>query len=442
MAVLREATLFAAVGLLVGGIDELIVDLLYLRHRRRGAAPHLAELPPPRRRYAMFVAAWDEADVIGRMLATAAARLEHADLAIFVGTYPNDPATADAVAEVALADRRIRPVVGHQAGPTTKAACLNTLWRAMLAEERHTGRPYDAVLIHDAEDVVHAGELHVIDRALDGHDAVQLPVRPLPRGGAHLVGGCYLDEFAEAHGKTMVVRAAIGAGMPLAGVGCAVARPVLDRIAVARGGAPFDPASLTEDYELGLAIAGVGGRATIAHVREGAGGRPVAVEAYFPATLDTAVRQKARWLIGIALAGWDRLGWRGSRSVGDAWMRMRDRRGPLAMLVLLAAYAALALWVAAIALDLPQPALPAWLEAVLAINGALLLWRLGWRYASVARLYGRAEGLRALPRLVVGNIVAMMAARRAVVRYVAMLRGAPTWWDKTAHQFPDVVPDA
>jgi adsorption protein B len=34
----------------------------------------------------------------------------------------------------------------------------------------------------------------------------------------------------------------------------------------------------------------------------------------------------------------------------------------------------------------------------------------------------------------------MLAARRALVRYVRMLGGAPTTWDKTAHRFPDAAP--
>jgi adsorption protein B len=52
-----------------------------------------------------------------------------------------------------------------------------------------------------------------------------------------------------------------------------------------------------------------------------------------------AVRQKTRWIHGIALQSWDRMGWMG-RPV-DVWMALRDRRGPLVALVLGAAYALL-----------------------------------------------------------------------------------------------------
>ena len=95
--------------------------------------------------------------------------------------------------------------------------------------------------------------------------------------------------------------------MPLAGTGCAIAVPILAAIAATRQGAPFDATSLTEDYELGLRIAELGGRATFARVRD-ANGLLVAVRAFFPDRIDAAVRQKARWMTGIALAGWDRTG--------------------------------------------------------------------------------------------------------------------------------------
>ena len=311
----------------------------------------------------------------------------------------------------------------------------------MRDDEAHAGAEFAAVVIHDAEDVVHRGELTVFADRLRSADAVQLPVSPLRRPGAHMIGGTYLDEFSESHAKQLVVREAIGAGLPLAGVGCAISRPMLDRIATARGGLPFDALSLTEDYEIGLAVAALGGRTTLARVAETPGGPLVAVRAYFPATLDAAVRQKARWMIGIALAGWDRVGWAWWRHVGEHWMRMRDRRAPLAAAVLLAAYLALLLWSAALVVTLfgaPMPASPSGTLALLLVaNGALLLWRMAMRAAFVGRRYGISEALLSMPRMLVGNIVAMMAARRAVARYVAMLRGAPTAWDKTAHQFPD-----
>ena len=447
-AVAREAMLFAAFGFLLGGLDDLAIDLAWLwtRLSRRGVGlPATLDLYPVRspRRIAVFVAAWDEAAVIGAMLRASLARFDHPDYRLYVGTYPNDRATITAVAEVAADDPRVRLVIGPEDGPTTKAGCLNTLWRALLREEAQGGPRAVAVVLHDAEDVVHPGELRVFDALIGEYAVVQLPVLPLVDRGAKLVSGHYADEFAEGHARTMVVRQMLGAGLPLAGVGCAIERAMLERVAAARGGAPFDADSLTEDYELGLRIASAGGRGVLARVRERAGGPLVAVRAYFPATVDAAVRQKARWMTGIALAGWDRIGWGAALDWREHWMRMRDRRAPIAVLVLAIAYLALVAWGVSIvahgvggggALDIPAPMI-----LLLRINAGLLVWRLLSRALLTGRAYGWREAAWSLPRAIVGNYIALLAARRAMVGYVRSLRGAALTWDKTRHVFPDIA---
>jgi len=214
----------------------------------RGALAVVADLGGERPGHiAVFVAAWDESAVIGAMLRAALARFDHPDYAIHVGAYPNDRPTIDAIAEVAAADSRVRLVIGADDGPTTKAGCLNAIWRAMLRDEA-AGAPFaKAVVLHDAEDIVHPAELVIFDRLIDRHWVVQVPVLPLVDRRSPLISGHYADEFAESHAKQMVVRECLGAGLPLAGVGCAIARPALDLIAAQRGGGPFDPTSLTED---------------------------------------------------------------------------------------------------------------------------------------------------------------------------------------------------
>jgi len=454
-AIAREATLFAAIWFLVGGVDDLLVDLIYLARRVRlglaGPPPHALLSPEsvepiPPGRIAVFVAAWDESQVIGRMLRAALGRFDHADYAIYVGTYPNDPATIAAVAEVAEKDSRIRLVIGGTPGPTTKADCLNALWRALLRDEAAEGLPALGVVLHDAEDIVHALELRVFAQWLQHCSAVQLPVLPLPHPRSRFVAGHYCDEFAEAHAKTLVVRQALGAGLPLAGVGCAIRRDMLGAIAEARGGSPFDATSLTEDYELGLTIHAMGGRAMLARVPECVGGPPVAVRAYFPDTLRAAVRQKARWLTGIALAGWDRTGWHAAAHLGDNWMRMRDRRATLALPVLAIAYCTLLLWSVSVFVHLvvgtAALVLDPYVRMVLWANFALVGWRLLVRVAFVRHAYGWREALWSVPRVLVGNYIALFAARRAIGLYTGMLFGAAPRWDKTDHQFPDLPEQA
>lgn len=162
--------LFAAAGLLIGGLDDLIVDLCFLVRRGmgRGAIPaHLDRLPAPTDSgcLAIFVAAWDEQAVIGQMLATAVARIDHPDYRLYVGVYPNDPGTIAAARAVAATDPRIRVIVGPRNGPTTKADCLNSLWRALVADAAE--RPIKAVVLHDA-DVVGQGTGKAVGVGLNG----------------------------------------------------------------------------------------------------------------------------------------------------------------------------------------------------------------------------------------------------------------------------------
>ncbi|KQN81250.1 glycosyl transferase family protein [Sphingomonas sp. Leaf62] len=441
----RETMLFAAIGFLIGGIDDLAVDLAYIvraiRMRwRRSGVPVMADFPVATccGRIAVLVPAWDEAAVIGAMLRATLGRFDHPDWRLYAGAYPNDRATIDAITAVAAQDARVRLVLNPHPGPTTKADCLNALWRAVLADGAAEGRAFTAIVLHDAEDVVHPGELRLYDHLLRRADAVQIPVLPLPDPASRWVSGHYIDEFAESHGRQLPVRDALGAGLPFAGVGCAISTSMLARIAESRGGLPFDDASLTEDYELGLTVRALGGRGVFVRALETPDGPPVAVRAYFPATLGTAIRQKARWMTGIALAGWDRTGWH--RGWRDHWMRMRDRRTILAIPVLAIAYIALVTWGIDKALHWWRGSEPASVETgmlwVLFANVALFGWRMAVRFEMVRRAYGRGEALRSIPRVFVGNFVALFAARRAIIRYAALLRGQPVRWDKTAHHFP------
>ena len=120
-------------------------------------------------------------------------------------------------------------------------------------------------------------------------------------------------------------------------------------------------------------------------------------------------------------------------------MLLRDRRGPFTALLLLVGYAILLsggiLWVAAL-LGVPVPHPwhdDPWLGPLLAANLVGLIWRVVMRFVFTAREYGSREGLWAVARIPVCNIIAIMAARRAVGAYIGALRGATVRWDKTFH---------
>ncbi len=448
----RELLLFAASFFVLGAIDEIAVDLAWLWLRLTGRARTAQvdrashEGRPLAGRAALLIPTWREESIIAATLAHALAAWPQKDLRIYVGCYCNDPQTVQAVMEGAGCDSRVRLVINDRCGPTTKADCLNRLYAAMEADEERWGVRYRLVVLQDAEDVVDPAALPLLDAAIDLADFVQIPVLPEPQSTSRFVGSHYCEEFAESHGKSLVVRQALGAALPAAGVGCAFARDMLGRIAGASpSGMPFSVESLTEDYELGLRIEAAGGRSCFLRAR-GEDGRLVATRACFPARLELSVRQKARWIHGISLQSWDRLGWSGGAV--ETWMRLRDRRGPLTALVLFCAYLVLllagGLWLAG-KFGLGRPWEPDGLLLVLLwANLASFAWRSVMRFAFTAREYGVGVGLMALARLPHSNVIAILAGRRALFAYVGTLLGAEVRWDKTyhhAHPSSLLVPD-
>ena len=434
----HELLLFAAIWFAVGALDEFGIDLLWLWLRatgrvRTGKAPE--DVHAPLRGLAVvLVPAWQEASVVGTMLKHTFTAWPQAELRIYAGCYRNDVETLAALTGAGR-DPRLRIVVHDRPGPTTKADCLNRLYAALIEDERRGGWRARSLILHDAEDMVHPAALTLLDRGLDDADFVQLPVRPEPQAGSAWIAGHYCDEFAESHGKAMVVRDWLGVGLPSAGVGCAFSRDSIEAIARRRGTPePFAAECLTEDYECGLLVEQIGGATRFIRVRD-AEGKLVATREFFPAALGSAVRQKTRWVHGIAFQGWDRLGW-DARPL-ELWMRLRDRRAPLTAIVLGAAYLLLiispVLFVAQ-GLDLyrPQPFEPA-LRWLLIGNFVALVWRTLFRAVFTAREYSLYEGVMAVMRVPLANIIAIMAGRGAISAYLASLYSGRVKWDHTIH---------
>jgi bacteriophage N4 adsorption protein B len=446
----HELLLFSATWFLIGGIDELGVDTIWIIRRIYRRVRFYRKVQPQTTNelesaenpglIIVFIPTWQEAGVIGAMLRRCHECWADGNIRyrIYVGCYPNDTAGAAAIIDAIGNDTKARMVLCDTIGPTTKADCLNRLWRALIKDELATGVKAKAIVLHDAEDYVHAHELAIFDRLIEKAEGVQLPVIPELVAGSPWISGHYCDEFAVSHGRNLVVREAIGAALPLAGVGCAIDRVTLGRIALSNQNLPFDVNSVTEDYELGLRIGEQGGRTMLVRMRDDAG-KLVGTRACFPDTINAAVRQKGRWIMGIALAGWDRMGW--AQKPVEFWMRLHDRKAIFSALVLVAAYACLvisAVMVAAIFLYGFQPArLPDSFILALWVNGYLMVWRLLVRAAFVWRGYGIKAALISVPRSVVSNIIAIMAARKAAASYLRLCIGGPLRWDKTEHShFP------
>jgi bacteriophage N4 adsorption protein B len=123
-------------------------------------------------------------------------------------------------------------------------------------------------------------------------------------------------------------------------------------------------------------------------------------------------------------------------------MLWRDRRAPLAAVIILAAYLGLILtgvvrggawagwWSATATSDA--------LALLLAVNALLMLWRLAMRLIFTASIYGWRQGLLAIPRAFLANVIHILAARRALMLYMRQLRTRELVWDKTDHAAPAV----
>lgn len=454
LALLKQIIPVLSVLLALSSIDDLLIDLAFaIRWVWRKLTVYSVHQPFSADRIAdeeegwiaILVPALWEAGVIGNMLRSALSRLEYKRYRILVGVYPNDPATRREVRAVAAADPRVLSVMGTEfGGRSTKASCLNTLYAALQDLEARGHPPFKAVVLHDAEDVIHPRELQVFNRLIPRKAMVQLPVIPLPHRGLSWWGHTYLDEFAEAHAKDLVVREWLGASLPSAGVGCALSREALAEAARSNGGRPFKTDSKTEDYELGINL-GRKGLATIL-VRMPAAVHDlgcVATRSYFPQTFAAAVRQRSRWLLGITLAGWRRLGWSGK--LVDRYMLLRDRKSlpcaylnTFALLVFLQMLLVLALsrhpgWP-----DFPPLVEPSSLTfQLLILNGFMAAWRSIIRASITTWHYGAVQGALSVPRSIFAIFINASAATGALYHYAReRLTGRPTAWRKTMHSFP------
>jgi len=433
-----------ALWILLSGVDDLVVLFAFLyawAHNRTPPAPAGAD-PAPEPLMAIFVPCWQEAGVIGEMLEHNLSAIRYPRYHFFVGAYPNDSATVQAVQRVESRFANVHLSLCPHDGPTSKADCLNWIYQRMLLYEEQAGLRFDLVLTHDAEDLIHPEELDWIRRYAGAYEMIQVPVLALPTPLGELTHGLYCDDFAESHTKDLPARQALGGFIPSSGVGTAYSRRALERLAAAESNRIFEPACLTEDYENGLRLKQLGLRQVFLPLRF-SGGVPVATREFFPRRFGSAVRQRSRWITGIALQTWERHGWRGGWR--QAYWLWRDRKGlvgnPVSLLSnLLFLYGAIT-WLAAQARQgawglAEAVTAPAMLE-VLALTLTLQIVHMSARGACVARIYGVRFALGVPIRLVYGNLLNSVATLAALTRYAtARVRRQPLVWVKTEHAYP------
>ena len=450
------------------GIDDLFIDLNYYfrglfksEHRKisvsdlKGAAP---------KRIAMMVPAWQEADVIRSMLELNLRQLDYPvdRYDIFAGAYANDADTQREIDSVARRVDNVHKVVVPHPGPTCKADCLNWIYQAVQLLEEQRGERFELLLMHDAEDIIHPLAMRLYNYLIPDYDFVQTPVFPLEREWNAFVACTYKDEFTEHHLKDMLVRESIGGLVPSAGVGSGFARDAFEEIALAHTNQAFNVNSLTEDYEIGMKFRLAGKKSyfacrAIQRLREKEVGifrrrkkkvlvdEFIATREYFPDSFRFAVRQRSRWVLGIALQGWDQIGWQGTLPV--LYCLYRDRKALITNFMSVFAYV-VAIY-AFVRLGLGQFTGRPWifdnlfppgsvLWWLVMANTLLLAWRAVMKFLSVDQIYGPWMALLSIPRFFVSNIINFFATGKAVRQFVHhKLTGEPLRWLKTDHAFPD-----
>jgi len=440
-----------AVWVLASGLDDLVLDVAWLwgwlrgRLRRAGHAawPDRAALEgAPEKRMALFVPLWREDGVIGRMLEHNLAAIDYSSYDVFIGAYPNDRATLEAVQEAERRFERVHLVVCPNDGPTSKADCLNWIYQGMLLFEEEQRTRFEVILLHDAEDLVHPESLRWVNYLADTHDMIQIPVLPLPSPWWRFTHGVYCDEFAEFQSRDMPVRRMLGGFMPSSGVGTGYSRRALERLAAAASGCIFAPDCLTEDYEVGLRLRNLGCRQVFVPIRF-LNGNPLATRELFPETFESALRQRTRWVIGIALQAWQKHGW--GRGFLEHYWFWRDRKGlvgnPVGLLLNLLFLYGLLTWLRsglwATPWGLAEGVASLSMNWVLDVTLLLMLWRLGVRAGCATRVYGWRFALGAPLRVVWATWLNGLATVSALARYLeARLDRQSLVWLKTAHRYP------
>ncbi len=439
-----------AVYVLLSGVDDLFLDAAFVY---RWVVFHFFGHPwfqwptqaevdaAPRRRMAIFVPLWHEDTVIGSMLERNIPATLYPAAEFFVGAYPNDRETVAAVRQATVRFPRVHLALCPHDGPTSKADCLNWIYQRMLLHEQEHGVPFDVVITHDAEDVIHPESLRWINYFAASHDMVQVPVLPLATPLRQWVHGLYCDEFAEFQTKDIPVRQMRGSFLPGNGVGTAFSRAVLERLAAAHSNGMFDPECLTEDYENGWRIHALGCPQVFVPLRREKAGL-LATREYFPHTFRSAVRQRARWVMGIVLQSWERRGWHAPASQ-QYWL-WRDRKGVVGNLItpvlnLLFLYGAVT-WAFSLAahrrwdFGAQHPAFQWLFSATFALSG----FQLVVRALCCRRIYGWRFALGVPVRAFLGNILNCAATVRALALYAdAKLHRRSLVWAKTQHNYPN-----
>ena len=452
-------TWIVAVVYFLSGTQDLVYDIgaYWLRFWRQFTYRHKPRLTLERLRarkqqlIGVMVPAWNEGEVVASMVDSIIRRVEYDNYLIFVGTYPNDPATQACVDRLAKEFPQIIKVVTARPGPTTKADCLHNVLKTMRIHEETNGVHFDLILMHDAEDWVHPQEFLLHNYLIPQVDVVQVPILPFPAKWNKWVHWIYADEFSENHMKDVPVREKISGFVPYAGTGTAFSRKVIDFLSDDPGGHVFNESSMTEDYSMSKKVCEAGFKSVFVNVVLGDDDSPwwvplckrplfISNWSFFPMDWTRSVRQKSRWIIGISLQEWEQTGWEGNWLMRENFLK--DRKVFVAASASFLGYFLLIyniIYVLGWAGWFPIKLLPTLIAGDSLTNLVkfctfFMVLRITQRITWVGLTYGLLQGFLSIPRLIVGNLLNGLASLRALKLFAdSRSNKAKVAWDNTQH---------
>ena len=458
----------------ISGVDDLFIDIYFWmrligRWRKRKEYKPLTydKLVAPKEQYiAVLVPCWREAGVIGTMLKHNCYSIDYKNYYFFVGVYPNDPDTIADVESVSDVIKQVKCVIGRSHGPTNKATNLNEVYRYVKEFEKNLSEPFSIYVFHDSEDVIHPLSFKLYNYLIPKKDMIQIPVFPLEVNYFKFTHWLYADEFSENHTKDIIVRESIKAHVPSAGVGTAFshqALKLLEEQSISKE--PFSINSLTEDYRTSLALRV--NNLKVAFVTQSisrmrwqkrffwGGGyvkkqfnEYIATRAMFPVEYTKAVRQKARWIIGIVFQEWDYSEW--PKSWRIRYSLAHDRKSFITHFINGFGYFVFLFWlVYSLTIEF-KPDYPSlyerfnqnrWVWWLIILVSVIMVERMIQRMIATRRVYGWIPAILSIPRAFYGNVLNLHALIRAYRIYFTTPKESKQAtvqpaWDKTDHDFP------
>lgn len=461
---------FSTVCFLISGLDDFLFDIVYwsymswrfwiLRKSKELVYDKCIDLP--QKRIAVMIPCWHEAGVIEVMLKYNVYSIDYDNFDLFVGLYPNDPTTVNAVMNIAKIAPHIQYVVGQNPGPTNKASNLNTIYNYIIDYEQKNNIQYDIFVLHDSEDIIHPLSFRLYNYLMPKNAMVQMPVFPLDVSLKEITHWIYAAEFSEAHTKDMIVREQIGGLVPSAGVGTGFSREALDILKNHRNGLPFATNTLTEDYSTALQIRLHGLREIFVTqyvyrtkwrkrwyffgaIHPYVVKDYIATRAMFPTEYMKSVRQKSRWVLGIAFEEWINTGWSGNFTT--IYTLIHDRKSLFTHLITGLFFIFIPFWIFYAIYTSGKPDYPTlqdlftaypWVWKAIIISSFLMLVRIIERMIALFRIYGIIPAILSVPLILYGNIINLHALLRAYSQFIFLpkTKTGSKKWDKTDHEFP------